>query len=57
LAPGWRDLTADRDLACRDLGLLCGKSPYHSGRINRLAFIGMNLDRAALTEGFKACLT
>jgi G3E family GTPase len=26
-------------------------------RTNTLVFIGKNLDRAALTEGFKACLT
>ncbi len=27
-----------------------------SPRQNTLVFIGKNLDRAALTEGFKACL-
>jgi G3E family GTPase len=27
-----------------------------SARENRLIFIGRNLDRAALTEGFKGCL-
>jgi G3E family GTPase len=26
-------------------------------RVNKLVFIGRNLDRAALTEGFRRCLT